>query len=291
MKLNEKTVTVAVIVAVLISAYVVVNTRLGAYLIIDVIGSSGDSDLTIPSAESGPLRVSRQLEPLAEIAMPKKIEQPSGIQHRGDRIYISTDQAELFILDDKFKIINDSASLVGGPLLFKQGSLEGIEVVDNSVLAIGEFGSIRKWSGSGENWQRQEDIALPANIQDFEFSGISITKDRQLATSEETPELVDVKKGEIHKINFGSFMKPGGDISSLSISGLAYENGKYYVLTENYTSILVLDANSLEVIEVLGIIPTQAADLSVRNGRAYIVVDHNYVDELPPVYVYQVDTI
>ncbi|NIW25478.1 MAG: hypothetical protein GWN29_13425, partial [Gammaproteobacteria bacterium] len=130
--------------AAVVAAYLLVDTRFGVFLLLDVVGAIGEQEPDY-DARNGPLDVSAQLEPILAIALPEDIEQPSGIQHRGDRVYISTDQAELFVLDGELKAWTERAELIGGLLLLKQGALEGIEVIDDTLLAIGEFGAIPVW--------------------------------------------------------------------------------------------------------------------------------------------------
>ena len=81
-------------------------------------------------------------------------------------------------------------------------------------------------------------------------------------------------------------LKPDGNPASLQISGIAAEDGRLFLLTETHTSILVVDADSFEVLAVLGILPGAAADIAVRDQRAYVIIDHNYNEARPPLYVY-----
>ncbi len=271
--------------AALVVAYVIIDTRIGAFLVMDVVGGIGEEG-TDYDARNGPLTLTAQLAPAMEITLPTDMDQPSGIQHRGDRVYISTDQAELFVLDGQFDAWIERVDLIGGPLLFKQGSLEGIEVVDDTVLAIGEFGAIWVWRRTDDAWERLADQPLPQDIAELEFSGITNLAGRRLATSEDTPVIVDVDSGTVHEIDFDRFLKAGADPASLQFSGLASENGRLYVLTESYTSILVIDPSDFSVLAVFGAEPGPAADLAVRDGRAYVVIDHNYNEPRPPLHVY-----
>jgi len=275
----------SLVVALLLAAYVILDTRIGVFFALDVVGAIGDEDPDY-DAQNGPLELSAQLAPVMEIPLPDEIEQPSGIQHRGDRVFISTDQAELFVLDGQFQAQIERADLVGGLLMFKQGSLEGIEVIDDTLLAIGEFGAIRVWGTDGVAWQRLADETLLESIAEAEYSGITYFSGQRYATSEDSPAIVNLDTGMVHALDFGSFLKANEDPSALQFSGLASEGGRLFVLTESYSSILVVDPNSFRVLAVYGIEPGPVADLAVRDQRAYVVVDHNLDEPKPPLFVY-----
>ena len=284
--MKTKTIVIpALVLLALAITHTAINTRLGAHIILDVLGG-GEGQAPDHDPATGPLVLTRTLKPLNEITLPQAIEQPSGIQHRGDTVYISTDQTELFVLDADFKNRGEPAVLLPGPLLFKQGSLEAIEYQDNKLYAIGEFGALRVWENTGNTWQAIDDAALPASIAEGEFSGITMFDGKRLATSEENPVIVDLDTGETHSLDFGDHLKPDADPADLQFSGLAQENSNLYILTETHSSILVVDPSDYTVTAVFGITPAPVADLAVRDRKAYVVVDHNYNEPRPPVYVY-----
>ncbi|MEM8713456.1 MAG: hypothetical protein AAGG01_21130 [Planctomycetota bacterium] len=276
--------------AFVVLIYLTVNTRIGVHVVLDMI-QGGDEGSVSYDASSGPLEVTRALTPIQQIALPAAVEQPSGIQHRRDLVYISTDQGELFVLNGQFDLVSEAIQLIGGPLLFKQGLLEAIELVDEQLLAVGEFGAIRVWEPSGDSWRRIDDIALPPSIADGEFSGIARLDSELVATSEDEPVIVDLRRGEVHELDFGSHLKDGADVSALEFSGLASANGLLYVLTETHSSVLVVDPDGYRVAAVYGIKGGPVADLAVRDGRAYVVVDHNYTEPRPPMYVYELPSL
>ncbi|MEM9345773.1 MAG: hypothetical protein AAGB26_04055 [Planctomycetota bacterium] len=265
-------------------AYFVLDTRLGVHLVVDVLGGGETTDY---DPATGPLQLTGTLEPIDTIPLPPNIQQPSGIQHRGDTVYLSTDQAELFVGNADMTAWPQKTDLIAGPLLLKQGSLEGIEYSDDTLYAIGEFGAIRAWSRTGQGWHHAEDLPLPDSIADMEFSGMTQFDGRRLATTEDRPVIVDLITGDIHELDTTNLAKPDADLTALQFSGIAHEAGNLYLLTEPHTSILVVDAADYTVKAVWAITPGPAADLAVRDGKAYVVVDHNYLDEKPPIYVYE----
>ena len=87
-------------------------------------------------------------------------------------------------------------------------------------------------------------------------------------------------------MNLEAFTKTAGDVSSLLISSIDCDDGFFYLITENYTSIIVLD-ETYSVIEIVGIGAGEASDIAVHDGIAYVTVDHNYFDPRPPVFRYR----
>ncbi|WOO40790.1 hypothetical protein [Rubellicoccus peritrichatus] len=280
----------AILTIGLIGIYSLLNTRLGVHIALDVLSEMGSPKEMQTSAEEGPLKLTRELSPIEKITLPSSIEQPSGIKHRNDAVYISTDQTEIFKLDSSLNTASEAFYLLGGPLLFKQGSLEGIEVKGNKLHAIGEFGSMPTWLENDQNgWTRAADTILPAEIAATEYSGITDSSKGFFATSEDGVIIFNLDEGSRHELQFDGFLKDNANVDSLVFSGIAYDNNRLFILSESYTSIIVANASTFEVDHVFGIQPCAAADLSFHQGRLYIVVDHNYNEERPPVYVYDID--
>lgn len=268
-----------------VTAYLAVNTRMGVHIMLDVL-AAGNADAMDYNTETGPLTLISTLEPIDEITLPKAVEQPSGIQHRGDTVYIATDQVELFVLSGDFSSVSRRQELVSGLLIFKQGQLESIEYVDDEVLLAGEFGAIWVWENNGGELTRVDDIVLPSSIGNMELSGMTQASDRLLAVSDETTMVLDLSTGATLELEFGDFLKEGADPSALKYCGIASEDGKLYILSESHSCILVVDSTDFSVNAVYGIKPGPVADLAVRDGLAYVIVDHNYTEPKPPVYVY-----
>ena len=134
--------------------------------------------------------------------------------------------------------------------------------------------------------ERQEDILLPAALVEVEFTGICANSRGLWATTSEELRIFSLEDGSYHAINIEAFTKPAGDVSSLLISGIDCDDDFYYLITENYTSIIVMDEN-FSVIEIVGIDAGEASDIAVHDRVAYITVDHNYFDPRPPVYRYK----
>ncbi|MEM7229229.1 MAG: hypothetical protein AAF432_10485 [Planctomycetota bacterium] len=290
MKIKKKPALFTAAVVLAAGAYVVMNTRLGVHFALDVISEIGQPKDVLTSATDGPLIVTAMLSPTQTIPLPDAIEQPSGIKHRDDAIYISTDQTEIFTLDTEFRNASTPFTLLGGLLLFKQGSLEGIEVRGDTLFAIGEFGVMPTWSNNRDgSWTRADDVVLPPDIAELEFSGITDTPHGLFATMEERPVIVNLDSGSTHDLSYGEFLKDDADPSVLTFSGLAYANGSFFILSETYTSIIIADATTFELRTVFGIEPSAAADLSLFEGQIYIVIDHNYTEQRQNVRVYDID--
>lgn len=271
--------------------YVAVNTRPGVHLMLDVLSELGSVEEPQTAASDAPLRLSASLLPIDRVQLPESIEQPSGIKHRNDAVYISTDQTEIFRLDTDFTNVSDRVYLLGGPLLWKQGSLEGIEVRGNQLVGVGEFGTLPTWTEEhGRRWVRGEDVELPDQLADVEFSGVVNTPTGRFATSEDHLAIFNLDDGSEHAINFGDFLNDQGDPAGLMLSGIAHADGYFYILSESHTSILAVEDTLFQLQHVFGIEPCAAADLSVHQGKCFVVIDHNYDQPVPPVLVYDIES-
>lgn len=266
------------------SALLLANTRLGVFLVFDVLGGSTDNLVT--DSNAGPLNISRSLLADSSFTLPDELEQPSGIIVDESTVYISTDQAELFVLDRQFKLKEQKSNLIGGILLLKQGSLEAISLADEQIVGIGEIGVIGNWARTMNNWLRLEDSPLPDSLSGNEFTGVCMNSMGSWATTDSAHYLFNLDNGSEHSIHYGSFAKPESDLTQLMISGIDCNEDNYYLITENYTSIIVLGLD-FRAIEVIGIDAGEASDIAIHNLSAYVTVDHNLFDDRPPVYRYE----
>ncbi|MEM8783819.1 MAG: hypothetical protein AAGE65_13320, partial [Planctomycetota bacterium] len=135
-------------------------------------------------------------------------------------------------------------------------------------------------------WARVADVALPAGVAGLEFSGMTDAPGGRFATAEDRSGLIRLDDGTEHALGWGGFVKEGAEVGGLAFSGVAYAEGRFYVLSETYTCVVVVDAVTFAVEAVFGLEPSAAADLSVDGGLAYVVIDHNYDEPVPPVAVY-----
>lgn len=287
MKLTKKRVLVGLATLAMLGTYVALDTRLGVHLMLDVLPELGKKPEVQTHATDGPLRLTAQLAPAATIALPSRIEQASGIKHRGGRVYIATDQTEIFELDSDYREVSAGTELIGGPLLFKQGSLEGIEVAGDTLVGAGEFGALPRWVKQADGrWKRVGDVPVPAALASMELSGITDTPQSRLAVSEDHAAILDLGDGSTRLLEYGSFLRDNANLASLKFSGIAYADERLYILSESHTMIIVARFPGLEVESVFGIEACAAADLSVHGGRAYVVVDHNYGQAVEPIRVF-----
>ena len=101
-------VTLITTAVLIVALAVLLNTRFGVFIVFDVLGDVGTDNLELDSAK-GPLRLNHAIIARKHIQLPLAIEQASGIHVTTNRIYLSTDQAELFELNDAGEIINQAS--------------------------------------------------------------------------------------------------------------------------------------------------------------------------------------
>ena len=278
-----KLVVAAGVTALLIA---VVFTRMGAFLVFDFLGDIGSEDVQL-DFEDGPLHASVERSASGLYDLPEELEQPSGIYHDGETLYVATDQSEVFLLTPSFEL-RQRRALIGGPLLARHGAIKGITVTDEGLLGVGEIGAVGVWRTS--DWERlpSKPVAL-----DLEFTGIAEQDGILYATTArrvgQPAVLANLTSGAIEEIRFGPFLKAGRSTSELQLSGIAADAEQLYVVTGNFTSIIVVDPRTLSAIEVVDIDEIEASDISVHEGRAFVTVDHKLVDERPALYAYDLD--
>ncbi|MFL2546216.1 MAG: hypothetical protein ACJ0SL_02475 [Candidatus Rariloculaceae bacterium] len=276
-----------------VAVLLLTNTRFGVWLLLDAFPDGDEASNADP--RSGPILISefRSAEPASQL--PGGIEQPSGISYveDADRFFVSTDQAELFVLDGALSAFQSSKVLARKPLILRQGSVEAATAISSdSAIVAGEMDSLELWRwAADDSWYRDAIIEISGYDGEIEFAGVAYNPDSDeyyAATDEAFEVLVLDAAGAVLRtiaLTEGLDLKAGRALSEYAISGLDYAEGKLYVLTETYNTILVIDsANGIErIVGVEG--GGQLAAIAIANGRAYMPVDHNWNEERPPLYV------
>ena len=264
-------------------------TRFGVFIVFDVLGDLTGSDDLDTEPAAGPLVLDRMLYHTDAITLPGELEQPSGIDITAMQIFVSTDQAELFELSRSGRLENQT-DLLGGPLLLKQGTLESIVFVQDDepeVWGIGELGVLARWRWTRAGWTRIDDLPLPAGLQASEFTGLT-RLDGVLYATTETLGVVNLSTGEMLEVRLGDRLKPGRAASEVMLSGLAHDGSLLYLVTENHASLIAVEPETGEVVEIIGIDAGEASDVVMQGGVAYVTVDHNLFDARPPLFVYEI---
>ena len=280
-------------------ALMLTNSRLGAYILLDYL-TDDDSGLVADPA-AGPLELSEFVTAVAADALPTQIDQPSGLTYlEADRAFaIVTDQAELFVVSEDFTTVHSTTTVLGGLLVQRQGVMEGAVSIDGQRIAVsGDTGRIDVWrKGAEPEFTLEAAIELPGTAAAGEVAGIAynprtaeyyLGSERGLAIA-----VVDGAGRLLRELTFEDGLrgrlKPGRSLSEYQISGMDYGDGLLYAVSEPYNTLFIIDPEH-GLVRVLGIEnggPISA--IAVREGTAYLPLDHNYVDPRPPLLTVKLD--
>ena len=290
---------VIALVALAAVALMLTNSRLGAYILLDYLTDDDSGLVADPTA--GPLELSEFVTAVAANPLPGRIDQPSGLTYlEADRAFaIVTDQAELFVVSDDFADVRSVTALAGGLLVTRQGVMEGGVAIDGQRVAVsGDTGRIDVWRrDSGPGFSLESAIALPGAAGEGEVAGIAynprtaeyyLGAERGLAIA-----VVDAAGRPLRELtvedDLRGRLKPGRSLSEYQVSGLDYADGLLYAVSEPYNTLFVIDPEH-GVLRALGIEnggPISA--IAVRDGTAYLPLDHNWVDPRPPLLTVRLD--
>ena len=306
--LNDKrgrTVAAAAVAGTVVAgmALMLTNSPLGAYILLDYLADDDSGLVADPAA--GPINLTEFV--IAEEAaheMPPQIDQPSGMTYlEADRAFaIVTDQAELFVVSDDFATVRSATAVLGGLLVTRQGRMEAVADIGGQRVAVtGEIGSrIDVWRSGvelGFSPETSIDLSEYANGRDVEFEGIAhnaqtgefyLSSDETLAIT-----VVDATGRLLRELTFEDDLrgriKPGRALYEYRLSGLDYADGLLYAISEPYNTLFII-APEHGLVRTLGIEnggPISA--IAVRDGTAYLPLDHNYVDPRPPLLAVTLD--
>ncbi|MCY3731370.1 MAG: hypothetical protein OXF98_08515, partial [Rhodospirillaceae bacterium] len=84
-------------------------------------------------------------------------------------------------------------------------------------------------------------------------------------------------------------LRPGRSLSEYQLSGLDYADGQLFAVSETYNTLFIIDPED-GLVRTLGIENGgQISAIAVRDGTAYLPLDHNYVDERPALMAVTLD--
>ncbi len=278
-------------------ALMLTNTSLGAYILLDYLADDDSGLIADPAA--GPLELSEFVTAVEAVpAMPPEIDQPSGMTYlEADRAFaIVTDQAELFVVSDDFTTVRSNTAVLDGLLVTRQGRMEAVVGIDGPRVAVtGEIGDRidvwRKGAEPGFSLEASIDLSDYAGGGELEIQGLAhnpqtgefyLSSDETLAIA-----VVDATGRLLRELTFEDDLqgrlKPGRTLSEYRLSGLDYADGLLYAVSEPFNTLFVIDPEH-GLLRVLGIEnggPISA--IAVRDGTAYLPLDHNWVDPRPPL--------
>lgn len=271
------------------------NTRLGVYILLDYFGDD-ESDL-VADPRLGPVELSEFVTAVPAYTLPLDIDQPSGISYlQGESAFaIVTDQAELFVVSEDFETIQSETALAGGLLVMRQGTVESAGAIDEDRLAVtGESGRIDVWrKGADLAFSVDAEIEVSGFEGEAEFSGVAYnpqTGEYYLSSDEALTIYVVDPEGRVRReisleTDLRGQLKSGRSLNEYQLSGLDFSNGLLFAVSETYNTIFTIDpAGGLtRTIGIEG--GDQISDIAVHDNRAYLPIDHNHVDERPPLFV------
>lgn len=293
---SRRTVAAVAIAGALVAGLLLMltNTSLGSYILLDYL-TDDDSGLVADPA-AGPLELAEFVTAFEAVpAMPPQIDQPSGITYlEADRAFaIITDQAELFVVSEDFTTVHSTTLVLDGLLVRRQGVMEAAVDIDAERVAVsGQTGRIDVWRKEAESgFLLETTIELSGYDGEGEIEGLAhnpqtgelyLTFEERLAIA-----VVNATGQVLRELTFEDDLrgqlKPGRALSEYQLSGLDYADGLLYAVSEPYNTLFVIDPER-GLVRVVGIEnggPISA--IAVRDGTAYLPLDHNYVDPRPPL--------
>ena len=206
------------------------------------------------------------------------------------------------MVSDDFRTIRSNTAVLDGLLVTRQGRMEAATNIDGQRIAVtGKIGNRvdiwRKGAEPGCSLEAAMDLSDYAGGGDVEIEGVAhnpqtgefyLSSDETLAIA-----VVDASGRLLRELTFEDDLrgrlKPGRTLSEYRLSGLDYADGLLYAVSEPFNTLFVIDPEH-GLVRVLGIEnggPISA--IAVRDGTAYLPLDHNWVDPRPPLLAVTLD--
>ncbi len=243
-----------------------------------------------------------ELQLVKQVELEQGIAQPSGIWpvKNGGWLLI-TDQAEVFLLDSSFKII-EKVSLQFSSIECNQGCTEAVVGTSDSFHAITDTGVIGLFVKVGSEYQLKEEVVVAATNEQgdaYEYAGLGhneatgefyLVTDQDGAEEEDKLIILDstYKVINIYPITYGS--ESNGSIFEYDAQGVVYKDGAIYVLSQRFTKLLKLTMTG-EIVSVTDLSETdvkEPSDFAIREGKIYIIGDHENNETVPPISIFEI---
>ena len=247
---------------------------------------------------TSPIEPSTILELDSQFAWNSAIAQPSGITPRSDGSwFVLTDQREVFIVSPDFSTIIHEGELAFADIPCIQGCTEGIAPLDdNHFFVITDSGVVGHFSVQTEGYAREAQYTL--NVDDGDtFSGITLNQEQGYAylvtndSDENTQDklyVFDSNNGFSQISQTVLSTDDDANIFAYNAEGIYYHNDQLFVVSEEFTQVLVLDLQG-EVEYTLDFTQEQInapSDIAILNDRIYIPGDHEDGEPTPDLHSY-----
>ena len=290
-----------------VTLMVLLTTRIGVFLVFDVFGDLRGTDNVEVDPALGPIVLDAVLQPSEVRPLPRAIEQVSDIvcSAEASEVVLVTDQAELFALDPSLTEIVSQQVMLRVPRLLRQGALEGLDQVGSGrFVVVGEIGQIVEWQAQGREWVRGRSIDLSPPLQAREYTGVAADLDSDVFfLVDGDSQAIDVVDGQgdlmrrVAVVVPEDRLRPGRSVTEWLFSGVALLGDRLVVLTENYTTLLVVDPETGLVLRSFGLVTSHEASglalcrepekLGKRRVGVLVTLDHNLFDPRPPVLAFE----
>ena len=244
---------------------------------------------------SGPIPA-KLLQPTMILAIPEEIRAPSGISYQPDlaKFAVVTDDNELFLLNHSLDEISFRTDIEF------EAEVEGVVFLDDSRLAlISEQGDLLFFDRTGQEWvpgQTQLRAWDKASWSHVFGSAAYDGQARELITG------VKVGVNELYRLGLdGSLSKTISAVpdSQLLISapsalgrytivGLVASGSALYLLSEQYSTVLRLQAGTIDRawgLQGVG----ELSGITIKDGLFYVLGDFEENQPKPPVYVFSLE--
>lgn len=252
---------------------------------------------------AGPIEDSGSLELIAEHDLPSDIAQPSGIWSMQDNSWmIITDQAEMFALDEQFNIL-EQVDITFNSINCNQGCTEAIVGGTDEFFALTDAGLVGQFNKVSGQYQLTQEFQIGVTNSDGEhyaYAGLGkILESGEYvlvtdgADEDEQDQLIilnsDFTLKEKHSITYPD--ETEGSIFEYDAQGVQYSEGNVYVLSEKFTKVLQINlaGEITAVYDLDNEDVNDPSDLAIRDGKIYVLGDHENDEPVPPVSVFEIE--
>jgi hypothetical protein len=236
------------------------------------------------------------VDPIMILTIPAEIRAPSGISYQPDlaQFAVVTDDNELFLLDESFQ------NILFRTLIDFPAEVEGVVFLDDSRLAlISEQGDLLFFDRSDQQW-----VLGQTRFRDWDKTSWSHvfgsaaydTQARQLITG------VKVGSNELYRLSLdGSLsetispvpdsqlrVSAPSELDRYTIVGLVASGGALYLLSEQYSTVLRLQAGVITGAWGLQSVG-ELSGITIKDGFFYVLGDFEEDQPKPPIYVFSLE--
>ncbi|MDK1313202.1 hypothetical protein [Pseudoalteromonas ardens] len=245
----------------------------------------------------GPIEDTGELVVQNRYSLPDEIKQPSGLWYTQQGGWeIVTDQAEVYSLNADLQI-QTRTELAFASIHCGQGCTEAVISKGGEIFVLADSKLIGHFTLSEQGYQLVQEYPLAFHEEGeppFEFLGLAydalndryfLVSNSDNASQQDWLFTLDSQFNLVSRQPLSYTGETAGSLNEYTAMGLYFAEDALWMVSEQFTKVIKLTLSG-EIVAVYDLLPedmTMPSDLVVKDGKIYLIGDHENGEPVPPL--------